>query len=163
MYLVYLFKEKESGKIIYVGSSSRPSARMKEHHHQLNGMKKPSNIHKYMNEKGYKFYKDVEVIWVDSAENREEMLKKEEEYFYKFIDSVKNERPAENMSGKYNPRRRKVKCLNNGKVFDTISECAKYYNKGRTTICRVLTKEVKYTYVNGEKYIFEFENGTCND
>lgn len=156
MYTVYLFKEKSSEEVIYVGSSARPSARMKEHIHQLNGSKSPNNIHRYMIEKGLKLYKDVEVIWVDCAETKEEMWELEEQYYFKHIDTVKNERPAEDRHGHYNPRKRKVKCLNDGNVFKTVSECSRYYNKGRTTISNVLIKEKPYTWINGEKYIFEY-------
>ena len=31
MYIVYLFKEKETNEVIYVGSTSRPIVRLKEH------------------------------------------------------------------------------------------------------------------------------------
>lgn len=156
MYLVYLFKEKNSNEVIYVGSSARPAERMKEHIQALNGKKNINNIHKYMIENDLRLYKDVEVIWVDSAEGKDGMLELEEKYYYKYFDTIKNERPAEDRTGKYNPRKRKVKCLNDGMVFKTVTECSKYYKKGRTTISNVLIKEKAYTYVNGEKYYFEY-------
>ena len=156
MYTIYLFKEKSNGEIIYVGSSARPSARLKEHNHQLSGSKPQNNIHKYMNEKGLKLYKDVEVIWCDCADTKEEMWELEEQYYFKHMDTVKNDRPGEDRNGQYNPRRRKVKCLNDGMVFKTVSECASYYNKGRTTISNVLINEKPFTWINNEKYIFEY-------
>lgn len=156
MYLVYLFKEKSNNEVIYVGSSSRPSARLKEHNHQLNGMKKPNNIHKYMIEKGLKLYKDVSVEWVDCVDNKEEMLKLEEKYYYRYLKTIKNERPAEIRNGFYNPRKRKVKCINDGRIFKTVTDCAEYYGKGRTTIGNVCRKEKPYTWINEEKYFFEY-------
>ena len=69
MYTIYLFKEKNTGNIIYVGSSSRPAARMKEHLLSLNGKKKKTNIHKYMLENNLRLFKDVEVIWADIGKN----------------------------------------------------------------------------------------------
>ena len=87
MYLVYLFKEKKTGEIIYVGSSSRPSARLKEHGAQLRGDKQPCKIHNYMNAKKLKLYKDVEVIWVDSANDKNEMLELETEMIPRAVSS----------------------------------------------------------------------------
>lgn len=164
MYTVYLFREKATGKIIYVGSSSRPSARMKEHLLVLRGAKQNNQkIYSYMRDKGLQLYKDVEIIWVDCADTMEEMHDLEAQYYYKYQDTVMNDRPAEIRDGKYNPKRRKVRCLNTGEIFNTVIECARYYNKGRTTLNRVLSKEVKFTYINGEKYYFEFVDKTCND
>ena len=161
MYLVYLFKEKRTDKVIYVGSSARPAERMKEHIQVINGNRESDlPIYTYIRENRLRLYKDIEVIWVDSAENKEEMHKLEEQYYYKYIDTIKNERPAEIRKGVYNPRRRKVKCLNDGKIFATVSECASYYGKGRTTISNVLIKEKEYTWINNEKYYFEYVNET---
>lgn len=166
MYLNYLFKEKLTGKVIYVGSSARPSARMKEHIASLK-MKKPrsmnQNIYKYMRKMGFEFYKDVEVVWMDCSETKDDMLKKEEESYFKYFDTILNDRPGEITSGCYNPRRRNVICLNDGKTFKTVTECSEYYKKGRTTISNVLIKEKPYTYINNEKYYFEYVNKTCND
>lgn len=164
MYTVYLFREKVTGKVIYVGSSARPSARMKEHL-QILDERKPNNqkIYDYMRNNGLKFYKDVEVIWVDCADNKEEMYELEAQYYYKYQDTVMNDRPAEIRDGKYNPKRRKVRCINTGEIFNTVTECASYFHKGRNTITRVLNKVHEYTYINDEKYYFEYVNGTCND
>lgn len=156
MYTVYLFKEKTTGHIIYVGSTARLSARLKEHRHQLSGARNPNNIHRYMIENNLKLYKDVEVVLVDCADTKEEMWSLEEKYYFKHSGTIKNERPGEDRNGHYNPRRRKVKCLNDGKVFKTVTECAKYYGKGRTTISNVLIKEKPYTRINEEKYYFEY-------
>lgn len=156
MYMVYLFREKATGEVIYVGSSARPMPRLKEHRQQLNGSKKPNKIHQYMAEKNLELYQDVTVEFVYNAESREEMLEVEEEYYFRYIDTIKNERPAENRFGMYNPRKRRVICLNDGNRFKTVSECAKYYGKGRTTISNVLIQEKPYTWINDEKYVFEY-------
>ena len=107
--------------------------------------------------------KDIEIVWVERVEDKEESLRLEAEYFHKHKETVLNDRPAEEMDGGGNPRSRSVICLNDGKIFDTITECANYYGKGRSTITRVLQKVAKHTYVNDEKYYFEYYNGTCND
>ena len=159
MYLVYLFKEKSTGQIIYVGSSARPAERMKEHARAINGDKKSDlAIYRYIRDENLRLYKDIEVIWVDSAKDKEEMYELEEQYYFKYLDTIKNERPAEIRKGVYNPRRRKVKCLNDGKIFATVTDCAKYYGKGRTTISNVLINEKEHTWINGQKYRFEYIN-----
>jgi len=157
MYVVYLFKEKKTGRVLYVGSSARPAERMKEHMQSLMGMKARTKVHEYMVENHLKLYRDVEVIWVDSGKDKNEMIALEEQYYYKYVDQgLLNERPGENRYGWYNPKRRKVRCLNDGKVFKTVTECSQYYHKGRTTIEKVLTGNTTHTWVNGEKYFFEY-------
>lgn len=157
MYLVYLFKEKKTGEIIYVGSSARPAERMKEHVQAIDGRKKCNMpLYKYINSKGLKLYKDIEVIWVDAAKDKESMYELEAQYYYKYRDTVKNDRPAEIRNGEFNPKRRKVKCLNDGRVFPTVMGCSQFYGKSRTQINRVLSHECEYTYINGEPYYFEY-------
>lgn len=171
IYFVYLFRVKESQKIIYVGSTARPITRFKEHLEALEGKRKNNQkIYDYMNRNNYKLYSDVEIVLCERVKSREEMYKKEAEYYFKYKDTILNDRPAENINGDYNPKRKKVKCLNDGNIFQSISSCAKYYKKGRTTITRALNNykdnrgiNVNYTYVDGEKYYFEYVYETCND
>lgn len=164
VYYVYLFRVKENGNVIYVGSSVRPMERIKEHIQCSEGRKETKQpIYKYMQENNFKLIDDVEIVWVERVDNREKALKLEADYYYRYIDTVLNTRPSEDRRGGNNPKRRKVKCINDGLVFNSITECANYYKKGRTTINNVLTKEKEFTWVNGEKYHFEYVNGTCND
>ena len=160
MYVVYLFREKKSGNVIYVGSSARPAERMKEHLQSLNGIKPKMKIHNYMLNNGLKLYRDVEVVWVDCANNKAEMALLEEQYYYQYQATLLNDRPGENRYGWYNPKRRAIRCVNDGKVFNTISECGIYYGKARTTIQRTLSPDADYpyTWVSGEKYYFEYVN-----
>ena len=158
MYIVYLFREKTTNSVIYGGSSARPIVRLKEHRQQLLGTKKQARIHRYMSEHNLKLYDDVSVEFVKECTNKEDMLKAEEIYYFKYIDTVLNERPGEDRNGSYNPRRRKVRCLNDGREFSTVSECALFYNKGRTTVSNVLNNEKPYTWVHNEKYYFEYVN-----
>lgn len=157
MYLIYLFKEKETGKVIYVGCSSRPSERMKEHI-QAAEKRKPTNmaIYKYMWEHDLEFYRDIEVVWTDCAETRDEGYALEEQYYWKYADTVLNDRPGENRNGSHNPKRRSVKCLNDGRVFKTVTECSEFYGKARTTVNSVVAGNKPYTWINGEKYYFEY-------
>ena len=168
VYYIYLFREKNTGKVIYVGSSARPMERIKEHIQCAEFRKKTKynnhqKIYLYLRDNNLKLIKDVEIVWVERVEDKEESLRLEAEYFHKYKDTVLNDRPAEEMDGSNNPKRKKVVCVNTGEVFDTVTECANYYGKGRSTITRVLQKVAKHTYVNDEKYYFEYYNGTCND
>lgn len=156
MYIVYLFREKSTNSVIYVGSSSRPIVRLKEHRQQLSGAKKQGRIHRYMCEHNLKLYDDVSVEFIKECKNKDDMFKWEEEYYFKYIDTLLNERPGEDRTGAYNPRRRKVRCLNDGREFKTVSDCALFYKKGRTTVSNVLNKEKPYTWINDEKYYFEY-------
>ena len=40
-----------------------------------------------------------------------------------------------------NPFVKKVVCLNDGNIFNTVSECARYYKKGKATITRICTNK----------------------
>lgn len=134
MYLVYTFVEKRTQKIIYVGSTARPSERIKEHLAAIKGVKPQANIHRYLNSNNLTLYKDVEVRWVDSFDTLLDARLEEEHIYYKHIDTVLNERPGEDRKGNYNPRSRLVKCLEDGKEFQSVVSCSKYYNIPRTTI-----------------------------
>jgi len=158
MYLVYLFKEKKSGNIIYVGSSSRPSARMKEHCAALRGDKPQQKIHQYMNKNNLEFYKDVDVIWCDVANDKNDMLKLEETYYFKYLDLgfLLNDRPGEDRSGNNNPKRRGVINKSDGKLFKTISEASKIYGIPRTTLSGYLNGRRKQPTINGICQDFEY-------
>jgi predicted GIY-YIG superfamily endonuclease len=157
MYVVYLFREKKTGHIIYVGSSARPAERLKEHQQALDGKKKQALIHRYMLQNNLKLYRDIEVIFCDSGKDKQEMIKLEEQYYYKYFSSaLKNERAGENKHGWYNPKRRPVRCLNDNKEFKTVLECSRFYNIRRQSIHDVLSNRQKCTYKNGIPYKFEY-------
>jgi predicted GIY-YIG superfamily endonuclease len=157
MYVVYLFKEKRTENIIYVGSSARPAERLKEHQQALDGKKPQSLVHKYMNENNLKLYRDVEVIFCDNGKDKDEMIKLEEEYYYKYLSpNLKNERAGENRHGWYNPKRRSVRCLNDNHEFKTVLECSYFYGIRRQNIHKVLSGLQNCTYKNGIAYKFEY-------
>lgn len=156
MYLVYLLKEKSTDKVIYVGSSARPAARMKEHRQALQ-LRKPNNakLYDYMRERNLQFYKDVAVVWIDVGDDKESMLKLEEQYYYKYRDTVLNDRPAEDRNGAFNPKRRQVICLTDGITFKTVSECARHYGVARTTLSGWLNGYRKYNPLKGKEFLFK--------
>lgn len=156
MYLVYLLKEKATNQVIYVGSSARPAERMKEHNQVLQGGKKAQEkypLYQYMMNKGLKLYKDVEVIWVDVAKDRESMYALEAEYYYKYEKTVLNDRPAEDRFGRYNPKRRYVFCLTDNKEFKTVTSCAEYLGIRRQILSDILHGRAKNK--TGKKFLFK--------
>lgn len=159
MYLVYLFQEKSTGNVIYVGSTSRMQARLKEHKRALTTGKGASRIHRYMNSKNLKLVNDVRIIWEYSTDNMEDMLKHEESEYYKWLPAgnLMNERPGEDRNGSNNPKARAVRCLNDGRVFKTISSAARYYGITRHGIDDVINGRRKQTgrRKTGIEYKFE--------
>lgn len=156
MYIVYLFKEKLTNKIIYVGSTSRPIVRLKEHKQALNGIKNRQKIHTYMINNNLKLYDDVIVEFVKECENKQEMLNEEEKLFYKYKDTLLNERPAENRKGQYNSTAKKVKCITDGNVFKSILQCSKFYHKSRSTISDCLNGRQNHIVINKRFYEFSY-------
>ena len=57
-----------------------------------------------------------------------------------------------NVSGKNNPRARKIICITTGKIFDTIKEASEYYNVDRSFITACC---VGYKMNKGEKKIIK--------
>ena len=166
IYYVYFFREKRTGKVIYVGSSSRPMERIKEHMQCYEGRKKNNQeIYKYLKHNNLELLKDVEIVFAERVKEKHKALELESEYFFKYKETLLNQRPAEERNGSFNPKRRRVQCINDGMFFETITECAKYYKKGRTTMTKILSSKTnkQYTYVNGEKFYFKYVHGTCND
>lgn len=158
MYLVYLFREKNSGDVIYVGSSSRPAARMKEHMAALRGEKNMQAIHKYMIANKLELYKDVEVVWYDIAEDKGSMEKLEEDAYVKYVGTGKllNSHPGADVSGDNNPRRRGVVNEVDGKTFKTVLSASTYYGIPRTTFTHYLSGSRKQPTINGVQQNFKY-------
>lgn len=155
-YFIYLFRVKATGDVIYVGSCRKLAERLNEHRRAFREPKHQLPIHKYMIENNLELFKDVEValVWYSSNVSKEDALKVEEEYFYKYQATVKNTRPAEIRSGVWATRNKPVKCLNDGKVFLSIRQAAEYYGIDRTTIMYHLNKGRKIL----RGYAFEYVN-----
>ena len=141
-YLIYLFRVKESGTVIYVGSTRQIGQRLNEHRRAFREKKHELPIHAYMKANNLELFKDVEVCIVDYLENvsKEKAYELEAEYYYKYRDTVKNTRPAEKRSGEFSPQSKPVKCLNDGKCFVSIREASEYYGLNRVTIMAHLNK-----------------------
>lgn len=155
-YFIYLFREKQTGKVIYVGSTRAIGKRLNEHRRALREPKHMLPIHVYMKEQNLKLFDDVEVCIVEFLQDvsREKALEVESEYFFKYRDTLKNVRPAEIRSGEYSVRNKAVRCLNDGKEFFSIRQAADYYGLNRVTIMNHLNHGSKtktglvFEYIN---------------
>ncbi len=142
MYYIYLFREKETGNVIYVGSTMYISNRLNEHRRAFREEKHELPIHTYMKGKNLKLFDDVEVCIVKELPNstKEEVLKVEAEYYFKYKDTVKNTRPAEIRTGVYSTQSKPVICTNDEKTFVSIREASEFYGLNRVTIMNHLNK-----------------------
>lgn len=157
LHYVYIFVEKETEKVIYVGSTSRLSPRLKEHRECCEGKRKGTQyqkIHQYMNTNHLILFEDVEVRLVSQVDGREEAMKRESELYYQYKETLLNDRPGENKFGKYNPKRSPVYCFNNNTIYETIEEAGRNMPFSPQTISRVVNGEKEFHTYDGEDYYF---------
>lgn len=142
MYYVYILREKASNNVIYVGYTKYPTRRFKEHKESLddNHDRKCQDVHQYMKDNNLMLYKDVEISLIDCLEFEEEAIAREIYYTNYYSSTVKNHLLGNIKDGKYNQHARKIMCLNDGKVFDTVRECSKYYKLREDRISGQLNK-----------------------
>ena len=160
-YFIYLFREKKTQKVIYVGSCKNIGRRLNEHRRALREPKRENPIHKYMRENDLKLFDDVEVAIVEYSNNmtRAEALELEAKYYYLYESTVKNKRPAENRTGIYATRNKPVKCLTDGKVFFSVRKAAEYYGVTRHTLMKHLNfgtrlkSELIFEYVDENDFV----------
>lgn len=100
--------------------------------------------------------------------NRYYPIKKIEEYYKKYrtfagIEQEFNISPAtaykifRDNGNKTLGKKKKMKCLNNGKIFNSVTEAAKYANTSRSEISDVCKKKRKFAgRLNGEKLQWEY-------
>ena len=144
-YYIYLFRVKKTQQVIYVGSTKQIGARLNEHRRGFKDPKHEMPIHTYMKENNLKLFDDVEVVIVEywSKTTKEHALEVEAEYYYKYKDTVKNTRPAEQRSGIFSSRNKPIKCLNDNKIYASIREASRTYDLDRITIANHLNKGTK--------------------
>lgn len=159
-YFIYLFRVKETGEVIYVGSTRAIGQRLNEHRRAFTDPKHELPIHTYMKQNGLKLFDDVEVCIVKFLQNisKEMALEAEAEYYYKYKDTLKNTRPAEIRNGEFATRNKGVKCLNDGKEFISIRRAAEYYGLNRVTIMNHLN----HGSIIKSGLVFEYINPTDN-
>lgn len=96
-------------------------------------------------------------------------LENSEKIVWRYLDDynlmseldIKNllSRAQNGITGKYNPKAKKVICLNDNKIFNTVIEASEYYNISKCSIqrvCRGLYKQTKgYSFMYYEEYLKE--------
>lgn len=124
-FYIYLFEEKASHKIIYVGRTRYPMRRFLEHRKDC----KTSNIplYTYMRKNNFELYRDINIIITEFITDEEMANTREQYYTQKFHDTVFNVHLGNDRSGKYSNRRKMIKCLTDGKVYDSIKEAKQVY------------------------------------
>lgn len=146
---VYVFVEKSSDTPIYVGSSSRLSARLKEHVESIRGSRRKQKIHAYMNLMGLELYRDVEVRIISAHPNIKEGQHAEAAYYYLHQETLQNDRPAENRFGEFNPKRKAVKCLETGEEFPSVLQAAAHYRTNRQKLNSNISNGNKHKMPDG--------------
>lgn len=158
-YFIYLFREKKTNLVIYVGSCKHIAKRLNEHRRAFKEPKRMLPIHKYMKDNNLMIIDDVEFCVVEFFNNvdRDIVHQKEEEYFYKHQDTLKNTRPAENRKGVFCHKSKPIICLNDNKIFVSIREAQREYGIHRETIAKhlnhgsVLKNGLVFKYLNPDE------------
>lgn len=160
VYYIYLFRVNSTGEIIYVGSTAHMGERINGHRRAFREEKYQMPIHKYMIENGLRLFDDVSICVVECLENvtKEEALKVEETYFYKYRQTLKNFRPAEIRGGEFGARNKPVRCLNDGLSFPSVRLAALHYGIGHSGIMYSLNKGSHMK--NG--LVFEYVDASMN-
>jgi predicted GIY-YIG superfamily endonuclease len=155
-FFIYLFRIKGTDEVIYVGSTKSFTNRFNDHRRSMRESERRAPIHKYMIENGLDFGKNIEVVITEFLEDttKEQALKVEAEYFYKYRETLKNTRPAEDREGEFSVRNKAVKCLNDNKVFISVRKAAEHYKISRYMLSNHLNKGSKM--LNG--MVFEYIN-----
>ena len=141
-YFIYLFRVKSSGEVIYVGSTKSIGKRLNEHRRAFREPAHELPIHAYMKQNNLELFHDVEVCIVEYLDDatKEEALKIEADYYYKYQDTIKNTRPAEIRDVEFSPRNIAVMFISDGKEFVSIRQAAEYYGVNRVTIANHLNE-----------------------
>lgn len=159
-YFIYLFRVKQTGEVIYVGSTRAIGKRLNEHRRAFRDSKYELPIHFYMKQNGLKLFNDVEVCIVEFLQNvsKQKALEVEAEYYFRYKDTLKNTRPAEIRNGEFSVNSKAVKCLNDGNEFLSIRQAAEHYGLNRATIMNHLN----HGSILKSGLVFEYINPTSN-
>ena len=166
MYYVYVFRIKETQKVIYVGSTRMVGERLNGHRRAFREEKRRQPIHRYMIANNLELLTDVEMAIIDYAENKDEALKKESYYYKKYEVTNVNVWDAEKRSGNNSPVRKPLKTPDEKLFFESQRKAAEYFGVSRYTINQMVKRgelieiEVNNKYVNeatGEKFISGYQ------
>lgn len=128
---IYLFREKKSRKVIYVGRTRIPMRRFKEHEQALATSTSP--LYQYMRDNNLLFYRDIELVLVEFVDSGEADANEREQYYtLLYHDSVLNVHLGDDRSGQWSSRNRAVQCVTDGKIYRSVAEATAHY--GITTL-----------------------------
>lgn len=141
----FIYVIKENKKVLYVGSTQN-FERRKRQHFKEDRKEKMQAIHKYMRSKNNEGF-SVEVIKEVQVNNVKELQRIEKRFIDKF-DTVNNGFNLHNgtRNGTKNSNARAVKCLNDGRIFATVSEACQNYGFNPSELASHLTGK---RYLNG--------------
>lgn len=154
IYYIYTFSIKESGKVIYVGSTRQIGARINEHRRSQREKEREQPIHEYLNKNNLKLIKDVSINIIDMAETKEEALELEKFYFEKYKNDLLNIWKAEDKDNEYSPIRQPLKVKGEDIYFTSQRDAAEKLGVSRYKIKQMTERgelekvEIRNSYVN---------------
>jgi hypothetical protein len=155
-YYVYIFRVKETGKVIYVGSTRTIGGRINEHRRSMREKNRRQPIHKYLIANHLELIKDVEICVIDYAHTKDEGLKLESYYYHKYAITALNVWDANERTGKNSPVRKALKTADGKHFFNSQREAAKELGTYRQAINQMVKRgeivqvELPGAYVNEE-------------
>lgn len=116
-YFVYVFREINTQKIIYVGVTRYIGRRLAEHRKALKDNTCYTAIYVYMRANNLEFFKDVEVTIVDHCDHRGLAAQRESSIILKHRSTVLNQQKFDSRAHNTDPRHKAVRCVTTGEEF----------------------------------------------
>lgn len=137
-YYIYIFRIKETGKIVYVGSTRTIGERLNEHRRGMREERRSQPIHKYLKANNLELLKDVEYCIIDIANNKSEALEKESFYYNKYKINTVNVWDAENKTNENSPVRQPLVTKDGSLKFSSQRNAAEFYGVSRAKIAKMI-------------------------
>ena len=149
-YFIYMFREIESHKPIYIGRTRYVGRRMTEHRKALGDEKNYAPIYVYMRENNLQFFEDVEVVICDYVQDGALAVKREAELIEKHKDTVLNLQKIDTRQHNTDPRHKPVICITTGERFWAMKPACERYNVSRYLLRKAI--ENKEPISSGEYF-----------
>lgn len=162
-YYIYLFKIKETGRVIYVGSTWRIGNRINMHRRSMREPDRAQPIHKYLHANNLELIRDVEIDIVDTVLGKENAMKLESKYYNKYKLSAINVWDADDRSGENSPMNQALRTKDGKRYFKSEREAARKLGVNRYKVIKMVKSgelvrvETKHKYKNmatGETYTY---------
>lgn len=147
---VYLFVERGSGKVFYVGTTRYVGRRMNEHRRDLK-RNKYTPLYVYMRDNDLELFRNVDVQLVELVRSRDEAAKLEAAYIERYKDTVVNVVKLDTRKYSTDPRYLKVRCVDTGEVFHAVSAACTKIGVSRYKLTKAIESGAK---INGYKFEF---------